>query len=268
MDTEIISTPSPEEADPDPRVVEIVVPEKPKRSLRWLYGLPVAFALGLLAGYFIFAYPLQKKLTAAETQIAALQQPGSDSQQQVEVPQQVRRYDVPVDDDPGYGPKDAPVTIIEFSDYECPFCQKWHAEVWPQIESKYGDQVRLVYRDFPLFSIHPSANPAAMAANCAGDQGKYWEFHSALFSGQYPLSRPSYDSIAATLGLDAGKFASCVDSEKYKAEIEADYQFASDLGVQSTPTFFINGLALVGAQPFEVFDKVISMELNGEIPKN
>jgi protein-disulfide isomerase len=231
------------------------------RGVRWFYWLPLAFGLGLLAGYLIFAFPLQGKLKAANAELAALKGESP-------VPQQVRRYDIPVDDDPGIGPEDAPILIIEFSDYECPFCQKWHAEVWPLIQSKYGDQVRLVYRDFPLFDMHPNASPAALAANCANDQGKYWEFHSALFSGQYPLSQQSYDAIAADLGLNASTFDSCVETEKYKAEIEADYQFAAELGIQSTPTFFVNGLAIVGAQPFEMFDQLITMELNGEIPQN
>jgi len=268
MDTELKSTP-PEEILPaaDEPAVEIeTTPEPAPRRLRWIYWLPVAFALGLLAGYLGFAYPLQGQLNAAKNEIAALQQQAGAAQE--EVPQQVKRYDIPVDDDPGYGPTDAPILIVEFSDYECTFCQKWHSQVWPQIQSKYGEQVRLVYRDFPLYGLHPNADPAAQAANCANDQGKYWEFHSALFSGEYALSRPSYESIAAGLGLNASDFAGCLDSEKHKAEIEADYQFAADLGVQSTPTFFINGLAIIGAQPFEVFDRVITLELNGEIPQN
>jgi protein-disulfide isomerase len=242
--------------------------------VRWFAWLPLAFAIGLGAGYLIFAYPVEQKLKAAESEVAQLReamgaaQAAKAQQEQAAVPEKVTRYDIPVDDDPGYGPKDAPIVIVEFSDYECPFCQKWHAETWPQIVEKYGDKVRLVYRDFPLYGMHPNADPSAQAANCAGDQGKYWEFHSALFSGEYPLSRASYDAIAGNLGLDADKFAACIDTEKYKAEIEADYQFAADLGVQSTPTFFINGLALVGAQPFEVFDRVITLELNGEIPQN
>jgi protein-disulfide isomerase len=271
MDTEINNIPPDEK--PEVIHIEATLPAptaapQPKRRLRWIYWLPVAFALGMVASYFGFAYPLQGKLKAAEAQIAMLDQADSAQAQADAVPQQVKRYDVPVDGDPGIGPEDAPILIIEFSDYECPFCQKWHAEVWPQIQSKYGDKVRLVYRDFPLFSMHPNASPAALAANCANDQGKYWEFHSALFSGKYPLSRQSYDAIAKDLGLNVSTFDSCVDSEKYKAEIEADYKFASDLGIQSTPTFFINGLALVGAQPFEMFDQVITLELNGEIPKN
>jgi protein-disulfide isomerase len=280
MDTEISSI-SPEEK---PDLIDPIEPETEttpepaaKRRVNWLDWLPIAlviglvsFGLGMVASYFGFAYPLQGKLNAAKAQIAALDAARANTEQQpaADAPQQVRRYDIPVDDDPGIGPEDAPILIIEFSDYECPFCQKWHAEVWPLIQSKYGDKVRLVYRDFPLFNMHPNATPAAMAANCANDQGRYWEFHSALFSGQYPLSRKSYDAIAADLGLNASTFASCIESEKYKAEIEADYQFAAELGIQSTPTFFVNGLAIVGAQPFEMFDQLITMELNGEIPQN
>lgn len=277
MDTEI--KPSPAEEKPEEVKLDTPAvfdgPFAPaaapaKRRNIWIYMLPVAFALGLVVGYFAFAYPLRGQLNAAAARIAALEQAaaGAGAAQAAEMPQKVTRYDIPTAGDPGTGPEDAPIVIVEFSDYECPYCQKWHAEVWPQIQSKYGDQVRLVYRDFPLSGMHPNASPAALAANCAEDQGRYWEFHSALFSGKYPLSTKSYIAISNDLGMDGEAFAACFDSQKYKDEIEEDYQFAAQLGIQSTPTFFINGLAVVGAQPFEMFDQVITMELNGEIPLN
>jgi protein-disulfide isomerase len=269
MDTDLTQTPSAPPAE-EPSLPEAPALPEPgaarrarKGGLRWLYWLPVAFALGLLAGYYFFAYPLQAKLAAAEKEISAQAQ---DSQ--VQIPKNVKRYDVPVGNNPVFGPSDAPITIIEFSDYQCPFCQEWQQETWPQIQKKYGDKVRLVYRDFPLYGLHAAAEPSAIAAHCANEQGKYWPFHDALFSGNYPLERKGFESIAAQLRLDATKFSACLDAQRYKADVEANYKFAENLGVSSTPTFFINGLALVGAQPFSVFDQVIDLELKGQIPKN
>lgn len=245
-----------------------------KTSLWQLVGLLViVFGLGLAAGYFIWARPLETKLAAAnqalaDAQVAANQQAAAAAaaQQAQTQPQEVKRYDVPIDDDPISGPETAQITIIEFSDYECPFCQKWQAEVLPRLREKYGDQVRLVYRDYPLIGLHDNAAPAAEAANCALDQGKYWEYHDMLFSNQKPLGRTTYERYAQSLGLNMNDFKACLDERRYQKEVEADYNYASELGVQSTPTFFINGLALVGAQPFEVFEQVIDMELAGQIP--
>jgi len=237
----------------------------------WVAGLVIAFAIGLGAGYIIWARPLQANLAAANESLAAanaeVAAAAARQEAQAEAPQQqeVRRYPVPIDDDPIRGNQGAPITIIEFSDYECPFCRRWHQEVLPQIQAKYGDQVRLVYRDFPLYNIHPNAGPAAEAANCAGDQERYWEFSDDLFSSDV-LGRETYERLAQELALDLEIFTECLDDQRYKAEVEADFNFASELGVRSTPTFFINGLAVVGAQPFEVFEQIIDMELAGEIP--
>ena len=227
---------------------------------RWLFFkrpyffaalLPLAFALGLGAGYLVWG---------REAPAAASAQPAAQEQQTV------RRYDVPVDDDPGLGPENAPITLIEFSDYECPYCRQWHQEVFARIRETYPDQVRMVYRDFPLNSIHPNAAPAAAAANCAREQGAFWEYHEMLFSGEYGLSQEAYLKYAGELGLDMVSFEQCVSTGRYRDEVEADFTYAARLGVQSTPTFFLNGLPLVGAQPFEVFQKVIEAELAGEIP--
>jgi protein-disulfide isomerase len=260
-ETADISNPaSDSQSEPPMAVVETA---KPKRGLRWLYWLPVAFALGMAAGYFAFAYPLESKLKTAQDQLASAQGGGA----QVDIPEQVKRYDVPTDGNPSSGPEKAPITIIEFSDYQCPFCREWFQDTWPQIQKNYGDKVRLVYRDFPLYGIHANAEPAAEAARCAGDQGKYWEFHNAIFSSTADLTRDTFDSIAKDLKLDATALNKCIDAHTHKAEVENNYQYAAKLGVGSTPTFFINGLALVGAQPYEVFQRVIDLELSGKLPK-
>ncbi len=254
-------------SEPEPAAPAAPLPEaKPPRRLRWLYLLPVAFALGMALSYALFALPLRKQVSQLRSELTVAQSQAG-NQAAAEVPQDVKRYDVPIDNDPIYGPADAPITIIEFSDYECPFCRKWHNETWPLIKQNYGDKVRLVYRDFPLYGLHANAESAAEAANCANEQDKYWEFNDALFSTELGLSRQTYESVAGSLGLDLTAFGQCLDDRRYKDEVEADYQWAANLGVSSTPTFFINGLALVGAQPYSVFEQVIQMELNGEIPK-
>jgi protein-disulfide isomerase len=155
------------------------------------------------------------------------------------------------------------VTIIEFSDYQCPYCEKWNQEVFAQLIQNYGNQVRFVYRDFPLPS-HPEAQPAAEAADCAGEQGKYWDFHNKLFSGQQSLSQAAYQQYAGDIGLDLTKFNECVTSRRFQKEVEADLSYASNIGVSSTPTFFINGRPLIGAQPYASFKQVIDQELSAK----
>lgn len=228
---------------------------------RWhIYALlmPLVFGLGLGAGYLIWGRLMVESVPETAAGATVTQDPAANPA--------VPRYDVPVDDDPAIGPDNAAITIVEFSDYECPYCRQWHSEVFTKLMEEYPEQVRLVYRDFPLSSIHPNAIPAALAANCANEQGKFWPFHERLFSMELGLSDQAYQDYATALGLNVQSFSECLESDRYQAEVEADYQFAAELGVRSTPTFFINGIAVVGAQPFEVFQQVIDKELAGEIP--
>jgi len=130
----------------------------------------------------------------------------------------------------------------------------------------YPGQIRFVHRNLPLTSIHPEAMPAAIAAMCAEEQGAFWPYHDKLFSDEYGLSRNAYIQYAADLELDGGAFETCLDSGKFDDYIQEDMDFSLNLGVRSTPTFFINGIAVVGAQPLDVFKQVIDQELAGEIP--
>jgi len=234
-----------------------------KRTQLLAILLPVAFILGLSSGYLLWG---RAAGIAKAQQSAAGNQPTSGNQAAANSGNQpVKRYDVTFEDnDPVLGPANAPVTIIEFSDYQCPYCRKWYTEVFGRILSTYANKVRFVYRDFPLTSLHPEAEPAAIAAHCAGEQGKYWEFHDLIFGGQLGLSATSYTQYAGNLNMNIEKFSTCISSEKYKAEVESDLKYASNLGVRSTPTFFINGIAVVGAQPFEVFQQVIDQELGSQ----
>lgn len=224
--------------------------------------LVVAFAAGLFAGFLIWG--AGQANAPQEAAAAAGQNQPSQAAAQPQATGQPRRYDVSADDDPALGPATAPVTIIEFSDYQCPYCRRWAEQVEGQILKTYGDKVRLVYRDFPLTSIHPEAMPAAEAANCAGEQGKYWEYHDALFKQSQGLGQEAYLAYARELGLNMDQFQQCLKEHRYQNEIKADAQYAAQLGVRSTPTFFINGIPVVGAQPFSVFKQIIDKELAGE----
>lgn len=233
--------------------------------------VPIALVAGLGAGYLIWGsegaasitQAAQPQPTTAAPESAAAQEQSN----QPETPGQITRYDVPIDDDPILGPEDAAITIIEFSDYECPYCRRWHQEVLPILIEEYPDEVRYVYRDFPLTSIHSNAIPAAIAANCAGEQEAeaYWAYNERLFSMDLGLGPEAYMGYAEELGLDTDAFTECLESERHEEEVLADFEYASQLGVRSTPTFFINGIALVGAQPYEVFKQVIDQELAGEL---
>jgi len=252
------------------------------------YGLIiVAFVAGLLAGYIVWGtnrqeVPLPRTEVPGQGQAVPMPptQPADRAQQPTpqtrpagntqaptdtqSTPDEPVRYDVPTDDDPGIGPENAPVTIIEFSDYQCPYCRRWTEQVEKKLLETYGDKLRIVYRDFPLTSIHSEALPAAEAANCAGEQGKYWEYHDALFAQEYGLGEDAYIAYAKDVGLDIDKFTACVDEHRYRDEVLSDQEYALNLGVRSTPTFFINGIPVVGAQPFDVFKSIIDKELEAK----
>jgi protein-disulfide isomerase len=184
---------------------------------------------------------------------------GLRSKYKVQVLLEPPRIEVAVDDDPAKGPATAPVTIVEFSDYQCPYCSRAESTV-KQILAKYDGKVRFVYRDFPL-SFHPFAAKAAEASQCANEQGKFWEFHDALYADQAKLSVPDMQTTATGLGINADKFKTCVESGKYAAEVKKDIDDGTKAGVSSTPSFFINGIAVVGAQGIDTFSQVIDQEL-------
>ncbi|HLC74244.1 MAG TPA: thioredoxin domain-containing protein [Candidatus Nanoarchaeia archaeon] len=177
--------------------------------------------------------------------------------------QQLQKVDVSSDDDAVKGDKNAPVTIIEFSDFQCPFCSRFYTDTLPELDEKYikTGKAKLIYRDFPLENIHPEARPSAEAAECAHEQGKYYEFHDKLFENQQQLSVANYKKWARELGLDGDKFDDCVDTNKYADEVSKDLADGSAAGVTGTPAFFVNGKLLSGAQPFTAFEALIEAEL-------
>ncbi len=161
--------------------------------------------------------------------------------------------------DPFFGPEDAKVTIIVYSDFQCPYCTRAVPTV-NQIKEKYGDRVKVVFKDFPL-SSHQYAQKAAEAAQCAHEQGRFWEYHDTLFANQGSLGIASLKQYASGLGLNTEQFNSCLDSGKYAAEVQKDFSDGRAAGVSGTPTFFINGKKLVGAQSFSAFESLIINEL-------
>lgn len=170
------------------------------------------------------------------------------------------RYTVPTTAaDPVRGNPAAPVTIVEFSDYQCPFCARVNPTL-AKIRETYGDRVKIVFKDFPLPS-HPQAPKAAEAARCAGEQNKYWEMHDAMFANQKALEVPSLKQTARTIGLNGVAFDACLDSGKWAKAVEEGSALGEKMGVNSTPTLYVNGRAVIGAMPFENFKAIIDEEL-------
>jgi len=169
------------------------------------------------------------------------------------------RVPVKADGFPSRGPVDAPVTVVLFSDFECPYCASVNVTL-NRVLAEYGDKVRLVYRQFPLDEIHPHADKAAEASLCAAEQGKFWEMHDALFRTPIRLELEELKAKAAAIGLDAPRFDSCLSSGKYAERVRADLEAGKAAGVASTPTLFVNGRPVIGAQPYQQIVKVIEEE--------
>lgn len=161
--------------------------------------------------------------------------------------------------DPALGPKNAPVTIVEFTDFQCPYCKKTE-ETLKQLRTKYGDKIRIVHMDFPL-PFHSHALDAAKGARCANEQGKFWQFRDALFADQSKLAPADLKATAKTLGLNTGQFAACFDKAKYDSQIKSDQAAGEKVGVEGTPAFFIDGRPLTGAQPTSKFEEIIDDDL-------
>ncbi|OGZ34254.1 MAG: hypothetical protein A2174_03590 [Candidatus Portnoybacteria bacterium RBG_13_41_18] len=253
-----------------------------------LIGL-VVVALLLTVANLYWTFSINKKVDSVPSPAAI----GSDLNNENDNAQEPKIVQVSIDDDPAEGSKDAPVTIIEFSDFQCPYCSKFvtgSGAAMPQIYEKYikTGKVKLVFRDYPL-PFHENAQKAAEAAQCAFEQGKFWEMHDKLFANQSALSVDNLKKYAQELGLDSAKFNSCLDSGKYTQETQKDLQDGATAGIGGTPSFFIaksspitvdanyvqtqsqdgqyiiklegDGSVVIGAQPFSVFEKIIEEEL-------
>jgi protein-disulfide isomerase len=259
--------------------VTVRVPKFNKTQMMLTVGLMIAsFLIGSLwtkVQYLEKGGTVVNGATTANAQGAA---------QQAAVPQAVPTEDlspqkVSIDDDPMMGDKNAPLTMIDFSDYECPFCKQYFDETFAQIKKDYIDtgKIKYIYRDLPLSFHDPMATLEAVAANCAreqGDDNTYFKYHNEIFnrtkSNGNGLAKDDLYAIAADLGLQTDTFNSCVDSEKYKDEVQKDLADATKVGASGTPTFFIGktttdgnieGTKIVGAQPYSAFQAEIDKQL-------
>lgn len=225
----------------------------------------LAFVVGIMVGYVIWGRGATTTTAVAAPAggQAAVQAP--EAVVPTEEPQYIR-YDIPTEGFPSLGPDNAPITIVEFSDFQCPYCRRFHEDTYKQLLDAYPEQIRFVYRNLPLTSIHPDAMDAAIASLCANNQDAYWDYHNKLFSSD-ALGEDVYIEYATDLALDVEQFTACLSSGEFDDFIQQDMDFSLNLGVQSTPTFFINGLAIVGAQPITAFQQIIDKELAGEIPQ-
>jgi protein-disulfide isomerase len=165
---------------------------------------------------------------------------------------------------PFKGGEKAAVTIVEFSDFHCPFCRQVISTL-AQLEARYGDKIKLVFRDFPIESLHPGATKAHEAARCANEQGKFWLYHDKLFASSPSSSPEVFKGLAKEVGLDVTGFETCFDSGKYQAAVKKDIDDGNRLGVTGTPAFFINGRLVTGAQPLEAFARIIDDELTRRV---
>ena len=265
-------TPAIESEVEEEKVIERVPEETITFKLSHFYSVLVvlAFAVGILVGYV--AWGRNPTVTAAAP--AAAQQPGAQIPQPTPVPV---IYNIETKGAPSLGPDDAPIVIVEFSDYQCPYCSHWHDQVYTPLLAAYPGKIRFVYRNFPL-PFHQNAFASAEAALCSGDQNAYWKFHDVLFGNQALLNnqagtvldQAAYNKFASDLGLDVTSFEACMTSHKYKKTIEDDMAYANslqpdsngDAAVGGTPTFFINGHRLGGAYPIEYFKQIIDAGLS------
>lgn len=226
-------------------------------SQKNIYLIPLAIIIAgiLIAGAVVFIGGGGKNISE-KTQVAKVS-PSADSQPTE--PEGTAQL-VVAEEDHIRGNPEAVVTIIEFSDFQCPFCSRFHPTV-KQILEDYPDQVRWVYKHFPLDSIHPEARPSAEASECAAEQAKFWEFSDGLFENQSRLGKTLYKELAQNLGLNMNQFEDCVSSRKYKDHVEADLQEGIKAGVTGTPGSFVNGEKIPGAVPYDYMKEAVERAL-------
>jgi len=210
---------------------------------------------------------LQSDISAVREVVTALHREKVNIPTTSPAPAQPAVFEVPFDESPIMGSAKATVGIVEFTDYECPFCRRFHDQTFPRLKEKYIDMGKVVYvvRDYAL-PFHNEGRPAAIAANCAAKQDKFWDMNSELFSRQRDLGQATYLAAAKKIGIDVNSFAQCLNDQSIGQEVDQDQVIGQSLGVNGTPSFFIgrvekgrlvNAKALSGAQPFSVFSRVI-----------
>lgn len=228
-------------------------------GLNYLVIATVCLVIGLVIGKAVFETPLDQAVTVDEAQIRAIIESVMDERgQQAEAAEESDRFAL-VDDDPYLGDEDAPIVIVEFSDFFCTYCKRHFDQTFTPLLENYGEYIRYVYRDFARLT--PESTPAAAAAQCAFAQGKFWEFHTAFFDNQDDLGYDFYLQTAEEYELDIEEYTACLDEGRYIDEVDIDGFDGQIAGVRGTPGFFINGKILSGAQPYSIFERMIQREL-------
>ncbi len=236
-------------------------PQKIKKPILKNFAIAAAaLTVILLAGFtvrvFMFYRLIQKGEYAALPQFSSRLTLGKGIKIQQDLPTELEGTD-----DPTIGNKKSPVTIVEFADFQCRYSRDAFSAV-REMTAKYGDQIRFIYRDFPLEEAHPNARKAAIAAHCAGAQNKFWQMHDKIYLSSDALGETDLIRYAQEIGLNAALFSSCLASPSQSAEIDKDLADGVALGVQGTPTFFFNGRKIEGAIPKEIFDQIIKEMLS------
>jgi protein-disulfide isomerase len=237
----------------------------PRHTLNYVLIAVAFFVLG--AGLGVLAYDRVNANTTAQVDaavnravaaaVAALPRGDTVAVEPTRDPNQ--RFAVDVEGDPAKGVDSAPVTIVEFADFRCGYCRRFLEQTMAPLLETYGENVRFVYRDYPI--LGNDSVTAALAGECAQQQNKFWEFHDLVYANQDDLSIDALSAHAAELEMDVEAFAACIDSEETAAMVQRDYEAGQQLGVSGTPTFFINGRMLVGAQPYQAFADYVDEEL-------
>jgi len=244
-----------------------------------LKGIVVAIAIAAFFGGYSVGSLDNSESGISEVQLKEMLsdiQPAPQPAQQPSQPSTPRIIKVSLDDDPVKGNPDAPVTVIEFSDFQCPFCSRFFTQTLPLLQENYIDtgKIKLVYRDMPLDSLHPNARTTHIAAECADEQGKFWEYHDVLFQKQSQWQRmasldlqSTLSQYATDLGLQTASFEACLQSQEMADEVNNDFLDGAKYGATGTPTFFIGNekdgfIKLVGAQPYSSFQAIIDNQLS------
>lgn len=228
------------------------------RARSWVAGIATLVVLLLLGIFVARVWYYAGALRSGTLDASAFNFIGSQTLSATLAAQPVKdgTFDVATTDDPRLGRADAPVTIVEFADFGCPYSRE-SSFVVRELAAKYPEFVRFIYRDFPIVELHPIAQKAAEAAQCAQDQGTFWEYHDKLYQNQNDLSEDRLVEFATELNMNTFQFESCLSSGRYADEVIEDYQAGVAAGVRGTPTFFINGNRIAGAIPKEILEALI-----------
>ncbi|MBT5808426.1 DsbA family protein [Candidatus Uhrbacteria bacterium] len=237
--------------------------EQVHKSRNWV-GTIITLAMLFFVGFFVYKVVFYAKaIQSGEIDPSSLSYSGafSTSESLANAPLPDGEFNLVTTDDPSLGSVRAPVQIVEFADFGCPYSQD-SSVTMRALAQKYPEQINYVYRDFPITELHPMAEQAAQAGECAQEQGVFWEYHDKLYQNQFDLSRKEFVNFAAQLNMNTRVFESCLDSERFEDEVFEDYTDGLEAGVRGTPTFFINGNRIPGAIPGDVLETLIQSVLS------